>query len=65
MRIYVNSEPCDISLIALDHALAELGYERLTVATALNGEFVAVTKRAKTMLAENDRLELLAPMQGG
>jgi sulfur carrier protein len=31
----------------------------------VNGEFVAVEERARTALAEGDRIEVLAPMQGG
>ena len=35
------------------------------VATALNGQFVPVGSRTNARLAEGDRLEVLAPMQGG
>ncbi len=35
------------------------------VATAVNGEFVALGVRPRTRLAEGDRVEVLAPMQGG
>jgi len=45
--------------------LEELGYGGSTVATALNGEFVPANLRAAAALAEDDRLEVLAPMQGG
>jgi sulfur carrier protein len=31
----------------------------------VNGKFVPKTARAKATLAEGDRLEVLAPMQGG
>jgi sulfur carrier protein len=46
-------------------ALAELGYAERTVSTAVNGQFVACGARAGTALAEGDRVEVLAPMQGG
>jgi sulfur carrier protein len=35
------------------------------VATAVNGEFVAAAARVRTPLSEGDRVEVLAPMQGG
>jgi len=49
----------------LAEALVELGYDSPAVATALNGAFVARDTRAATELAAGDRLEVLAPMQGG
>jgi sulfur carrier protein len=45
--------------------LHELGYGEAVVATALNGEFVAAGSRPGARLTEGDRLEVLAPMQGG
>jgi sulfur carrier protein len=42
-----------------------LGYGEAVVATALNGEFVPVSSRNEARLTEGDRLEILAPMQGG
>lgn len=41
------------------------GYAGATVATAVNGEFVPVPARAQTRLQDGDRIEVLAPMQGG
>lgn len=35
------------------------------LATALNGRFVPAAKRAATALTEGDKIEILAPMQGG
>jgi sulfur carrier protein len=49
----------------LASALEELGYGRATVATALNGEFVPASLRCDAPLTEGDRVEVLAPMQGG
>ncbi len=50
------------TLLAL---LGELGYEGRKVATAVNGAFVADAQRAATPLAAGDRIEILAPRQGG
>ena len=65
MRILVNGAWREIAGAQLAAALAELGYGEGVVATALNGEFVAVPARARTPLSEGDRVEVLAPMQGG
>jgi sulfur carrier protein len=66
MRILVNGVWRDTAARELAATLAELGYgERAVVATAVNGEFVAAEARAHTALAEGDRIEVLAPMQGG
>ena len=65
MKIIVNGQLLDVSVTLLEAALGELGYGEARVATALNGEFVPVAERAATALADGDRLEVLAPMQGG
>jgi sulfur carrier protein len=49
----------------LAEALAELGWRDARVATALNGDFLPKAAREATALTEGDRLEVLAPMQGG
>ena len=62
----VNGESREVAAAAtLAEALAALGYEGAIVATALNGEFVPERKRAATPLAEGDRIEIVAPRQGG
>jgi sulfur carrier protein len=65
VKILVNGAWCDTAATDLASALEELGYGGSTVATALNGEFVPVSLRTGAPLAEGDRLEVLAPMQGG
>ena len=65
MKILVNGAWRDTQSAELGRALEELGYGQTVVSTALNGEFVALSQRAETRLAEGDRLEVLAPMQGG
>ena len=45
--------------------LAELGYGGLVVATAVNGDFAPAGQRATLLLHDGDRVEVLAPMQGG
>ncbi len=65
MRILVNGAWREMSSSELANALEELGYGESVVTTALNGEFVAANERAGTVLSDGDRLEILAPMQGG
>jgi sulfur carrier protein len=65
MRILVNGAARDVAAGDLAAALEELGYRGSVVATAINGEFIPARARALTCLGEGDRLEVLAPMQGG
>jgi sulfur carrier protein len=65
MKIQVNGAWHEVSAPQLAQALADLGYGDSVITTAVNGEFVAVQARAGTQLCEGDRLEVLAPMQGG
>lgn len=65
MQILLNGQPASVSASKLDEALAELGYSDAKVATAVNGAFVPVVQRSDLRLNPGDRLEVLAPMQGG
>jgi sulfur carrier protein len=65
MRILVNGAWRETQRDELAGALEELGYGGSVVSTAVNGEFIAASRRARTALAEGDRIEVLAPMQGG
>jgi len=65
MRIIVNGAWRETEDAELSAVLEELGYGEAVVATAVNGEFVALGVRPRTRLAEGDRVEVLAPMQGG
>lgn len=65
MKILVNGAWRDTAAAELAALLEELGYADRVVSTAVNGEFVATPARSRTRLSEGDRLEVLAPMQGG
>lgn len=65
MKIMVNGEKVEVNATALDAILVELGHGEAKVATALNEEFVPATLRADTELEAGDRLEIVAPRQGG
>ena len=65
MRIQVNGDWRELSAPDLNAALEQLGYGGAVVSTALNERFVPQAARPQTRLADGDRLEVLAPMQGG
>jgi sulfur carrier protein len=65
MHILVNGDSREIGAADLAAALEELGYGGAVVATAVNGEFVPAAQRRAARLADGDRIEVLAPMQGG
>jgi len=65
MKILVNGDSRELSAQSVALALSELGLADAVVATALNGEFIPASARPATMIRDGDRLEVLAPMQGG
>jgi sulfur carrier protein len=65
MKLVINGQEQDIAAETLAAALVALDYEDATVATALNGEFVPKRAREATPVREGDRIEILAPRQGG
>lgn len=65
MTIVLNGEVVTTTAATLAALLAEIELDEAVVATALNGEFVASDEREDTALCEGDRIEVLAPMQGG
>jgi sulfur carrier protein len=65
MRILLNGAWLETEATELSAALRQFGYADAVVATAVNGEFVATAARGRTPLADGDRVEVLAPMQGG
>ncbi|MGH1371687.1 sulfur carrier protein ThiS [Planktotalea sp.] len=65
MKIIVNGEPIESNAATLEALLMELGKADAKVATAVNEGFVPVGLRAQTNLKNGDRVELVAPRQGG
>lgn len=65
MFIDVNGERRELDVQTVAEALAALGLTDAKVATAVNGAFVPATARSSQTLSDGDRLEILAPMQGG
>jgi sulfur carrier protein len=65
MRIFLNDDARDVDATTLAAALDALGLGGRKIATAVNGRFVAAAARPSTRLADGDRIEVVAPMQGG
>jgi sulfur carrier protein len=63
--LIVNGEPRPVAADTLAGALAALDYADAVVATALNGDFVPARKREATPVQDGDRIEIVAPRQGG
>ena len=61
----VNGERLHTAAATLLELLADLGYGRNRVATAVNGDFVPERMRAAHHLAAGDVIEIVAPRQGG
>jgi sulfur carrier protein len=64
-RLLVNGEPREIDVATLEQVLRVLDFDGATVATALNGAFVPARARDATPVKDGDRIEILAPRQGG
>ncbi|MGG7567967.1 sulfur carrier protein ThiS [Rhodovulum sp. DZ06] len=65
MRILLNGDPLETEAATVGALLEAEGLGGAKVATALNEEFIPAAQRAETALKDGDRLEVLAPMQGG
>lgn len=64
MKIVLNGEPREVRAEILSDLLDECGYSG-RVATAVNEDFVPSGLRIAHELTEGDRVEVVAPMQGG
>ncbi|KEC55424.1 sulfur carrier protein ThiS [Bartonella koehlerae] len=65
MKIFVNGETIETEVITLNLLLEELGYEGNWLATAVNAEVIPIDARSRCVLNEEDKIEILSPMQGG
>lgn len=65
IHVVVNGEPVETSAPTLAALLVERGYGEARIATALNGEFVALRNRGSTSLRAGDKIEIVSPRQGG
>ncbi len=61
----LNGAAREIAASTLEQALNELGYTDSFVSTAVNGHFIPKAERPEKRLDDGDRIEVVAPMQGG
>ncbi|WP_171175276.1 sulfur carrier protein ThiS [Ruegeria sp. HKCCD8929] len=64
MKIVLNGEAREVQSETLSELLEECGFSG-RVATAVNEQFVPSSLRIGHRLAQGDRIEVVAPMQGG
>ncbi len=64
MKIVLNGQAREVVATTLSALLAECGFSG-RVATAVNEEFIPLSMRDSHALNTGDRVEIVAPMQGG
>lgn len=65
MRLVVNGETLETDAKTLEDLLTEMGKATAKVATSVNETFVPKTARTTKTLDDGDRIEIVAPRQGG
>lgn len=65
MKIIINGHTATTTETNLKDLLLGLESGSETVATAVNGIFVAIADRASYQLSEGESIEIVTPMQGG
>lgn len=65
MKIIINGEEKQMDAKTIAELIAALGYEGDYFAVARNMACVSRGEYANTPIAENDKIEILMPMQGG
>lgn len=65
MKIMINGTATQVQADTLHAVLGELGYGEAKIATAVNERFVPAAARGQTVLSPGDRVEIVAPRQGG
>jgi sulfur carrier protein len=63
--VIVNGAPTETAAATLAALVESLGFAESAVATALNGAFVPRAQRSATQLTPGDKVEIVAPRQGG
>lgn len=61
----MNGEVTETRAATLAELCAALGFADARIATAVNGDFVPEKARQSRPIAPDDRIEIVAPRQGG
>ena len=65
MVVIVNGKEVETAAQVLEDLVSEQSLGDVRIATAVNGQFVAATRRRETPLKPGDRVEIVSPRQGG
>jgi sulfur carrier protein len=65
MKLYLNGNSIDTQSQSLSQLLQEQQFDCSAVATAIDGNFVPRSQYTITLLSSGQKIEVLAPMQGG
>jgi sulfur carrier protein len=66
IKVSVNGEIKEISEnLNVNELIKELGYTTKGFAVAINTTFIAIDKYEETLIYESDKIDILAPVQGG
>ena len=66
IQLHVNGEPRELQkALTVQQALQQWGYSGDSIAVAINGEFVPRSRYEQQQLAERDKVDIVAPIQGG
>lgn len=66
MKIILNGEPLTLKKqSSINSLLEQHGYNGKLIAVAINNEFLPKSAYATTIIQDNDKIEIVAPMQGG
>ena len=65
MKIILNGEEKDVPVLTIAELVQWLGYHGDYFAVARNLTAVPRREYAQTLIADNDEIEILIPMQGG
>lgn len=65
MKIQVNGETVTTTAPTLEQLCVDMGFADGKIATAVNGDFIPEKMRKSTILADEDKIEIVSPRQGG
>lgn len=65
MNVMINGAQETIDEMSLEELCKRFQDHPHFIATAVNGEFVAVRERGNCQLQEGDKIEIVSPRQGG
>lgn len=65
MKIFLNGQAIITEKTSLKELLTQQNYLQDWLAIAVNEKIVSASERQDFLLKEQDRIEVLAPMQGG